>query len=63
MSCRTVLSLHHCIQQVYLHVNHIDSVEDTWVGCASCDKWRMLPPDITAEEVDALPEVWYCRDK
>ena len=38
-------------------------VEDTWVGCAACDKWRMLPPDITAEEVDALPEVWYCKDK
>ena len=37
-------------------------VEDTWVGCSTCGKWRMLPPDISAEEVEALPDVWTCAD-
>lgn len=38
-------------------------VEDTWVSCNACNKWRMLPPDISAEEVEALPDEWYCKDK
>jgi len=37
-------------------------VGDTLVGCSSCGKWRMLPPDISAEEVEALPDEWYCAD-
>ena len=32
-----------------------DNVE--WVQCEKCDKWRKLPPHISADE---LPEVWYC---
>ena len=28
-----------------------------WVQCEKCDKWRKLPPHISADE---LPEVWYC---
>ncbi|KAL7581057.1 hypothetical protein ACA910_005860 [Epithemia clementina (nom. ined.)] len=28
-----------------------------WVQCEKCDKWRKLPPEISADE---LPEVWYC---
>lgn len=36
-------------------------VEDTWVSCETCKKWRMLPPDISAEVVEALPEQWYCN--
>ena len=38
-------------------------VEDTWVCCNACNKWRMLPPDISAEEVRNLPDDWYCKDK
>ena len=34
----------------------------TWLGCSTCGKWRMLPPDISAEEVEALPDVWTCAD-
>ena len=37
-------------------------VEDTWIGCDACGKYRMLPPDISAEEVEALPDEWYCKD-
>ena len=37
-------------------------VEDTWVGCSACGKWRMLPPGISSEEVDALPDTWYCKE-
>jgi hypothetical protein len=29
-----------------------------WVQCEKCDKWRKLPPHISADE---LPEVWYCN--
>ena len=32
-----------------------DNVE--WVQCEKCDKWRKLPPHISADE---LPDVWYC---
>jgi hypothetical protein len=28
-----------------------------WVMCERCDKWRRLPPHISA---DSLPDVWYC---
>lgn len=34
---------------------------DTWVGCESCNKWRMLPPDMPDDEVANLPEKWYCK--
>jgi len=37
-------------------------VEDTWVSCNACNKWRMLPPDLTADEVANLPDEWYCKD-
>ncbi|GAX25825.1 hypothetical protein FisN_17Lh217 [Fistulifera solaris] len=33
----------------------VDNVE--WVQCEKCDKWRKLPPHISASE---LPDVWYC---
>ena len=33
-----------------------------WVNCDSCGKWRILPPDISAEEVEALPDEWTCAD-
>jgi len=32
-----------------------DNVE--WVQCEKCEKWRKLPPDISADE---LPDTWYC---
>ena len=38
-------------------------VEDTWIGCNACGKWRMLPPDMPADVVENLPEDWYCKDK
>jgi CW-type Zinc Finger len=28
-----------------------------WVQCEKCEKWRRLPPDVSA---DNLPDVWYC---
>jgi len=28
-----------------------------WVQCEKCEKWRKLPPQISADE---LPDVWYC---
>ena len=37
--------------------------EDTWVQCCACQKWRMLSPQISEEEVEALPDEWYCKDK
>lgn len=36
--------------------------EDTWVCCNACNKWRMLPTDISAEIVENLPDEWYCKD-
>eukprot|EP00934_Nitzschia_sp_Nitz4_P006102 Nitzschia sp. Nitz4//scaffold11_size288233//203439//207978//NITZ4_000799-RA/size288233-processed-gene-0.181-mRNA-1//1//CDS//3329534149//6092//frame0 len=32
-----------------------DNVE--WVQCEKCEKWRKLPPHISADE---LPDTWYC---
>ena len=29
-----------------------------WVQCEKCEKWRRLPPQISAED---LPEVWHCN--
>jgi len=29
-----------------------------WVQCEKCDKWRKLPPHVSADE---LPDVWYCN--
>ena len=37
-------------------------VEDTWVICENCGKARMLPPDISTEEFEALPEHWVCAN-
>ncbi len=34
------------------------SVQDNWVQCDRCDKWRMLPPDDKGED---LPDRWYCE--
>lgn len=28
-----------------------------WVQCEKCEKWRKLPPHVSADE---LPDVWYC---
>lgn len=36
--------------------------EDTWVNCSACGKWRMLPPDLSVEEVEAVPRIWTCVD-
>jgi len=36
--------------------------QEKWVSCSACGKWRMLPPDISAEEVEALPQIWTCVD-
>ena len=38
-------------------------VEDTWVCCNACNKWRMLPPGLPSEVVESLPDEWYCKDK
>ena len=40
----------------------LKEVEDTWVICENCGKSRMLPPDISAEEVRALPDIWVCAN-
>jgi hypothetical protein len=32
-----------------------DNVE--WVQCEKCEKWRKLPPHLSADE---LPDTWYC---
>merc|ERR1712194_458182 len=37
-------------------------VEDTWVCCNACNKWRMLPNHTPAEVVENLPDEWYCKD-
>jgi hypothetical protein len=34
-----------------------DVPKQEWVQCEKCEKWRRLPPRISAEE---LPDVWYC---
>eukprot|EP00985_Skeletonema_marinoi_P006889 scaffold3011_cov130-Skeletonema_marinoi.AAC.14 len=34
-----------------------DAPKQEWVQCEKCEKWRRLPPRISAEE---LPDVWYC---
>ena len=38
--------------------------ENTWLCCEWCDKWRMLPPGLTAEQVEeqTQKEVWCCDD-
>ena len=38
--------------------------ENTWLCCEWCDKWRMLQPGLTAEEVEKQTsmEVWGCGD-
>ncbi len=33
-------------------------VQDQWVMCDKCTKWRRVPPEINAY---ALPKVWYCH--
>jgi CW-type Zinc Finger len=33
-----------------------DNVE--WVQCEKCEKWRKLPPHVSADE---LPDTWYCK--
>jgi hypothetical protein len=37
--------------------NNDDADNVEWVQCEKCDKWRKLPPHISASE---LPDVWYC---
>jgi hypothetical protein len=38
---------------------HPDEAENLeWVQCEKCDKWRKLPPHVSADE---LPDVWYCN--
>lgn len=41
--------------------NKDEPVEETkkqeWVQCEKCEKWRRLPPRISAED---LPDVWFC---
>jgi hypothetical protein len=37
------------------NIDDADNLE--WVQCEKCDKWRKLPPHISADE---LPDVWYC---
>ncbi|KAL3809893.1 hypothetical protein ACHAXA_008545 [Cyclostephanos tholiformis] len=41
--------------------NKDEMVDETkkqeWVQCEKCEKWRRLPPRISAED---LPEVWFC---
>ncbi|XP_071738316.1 cysteine-tryptophan domain-containing zinc finger protein 7-like [Rutidosis leptorrhynchoides] len=32
-------------------------VEEFWVGCDKCEKWRLLPPGVTPS---SLPEKWLC---
>jgi hypothetical protein len=37
----------------------VDDAENLeWVQCEKCEKWRKLPPHISADE---LPDVWYCE--
>mmetsp|Transcript_24282 Transcript_24282/g.51509 ORF Transcript_24282/g.51509 Transcript_24282/m.51509 type:complete len:1060 (+) Transcript_24282:126-3305(+) len=39
-----------------------DVVEDTWVICDACGKWRMLPPGRVDEISTTIPDKWYCKD-
>lgn len=32
-------------------------VQQQWVGCEKCEKWRKLPANVAPED---LPDVWYC---
>mmetsp|Transcript_41804 Transcript_41804/g.75269 ORF Transcript_41804/g.75269 Transcript_41804/m.75269 type:complete len:1351 (-) Transcript_41804:454-4506(-) len=34
-----------------------DEPKQEWVQCEKCEKWRRLPPRISAED---LPDVWFC---
>ena len=34
-----------------------DEPKQEWVQCEKCEKWRRLPPRISAAD---LPEIWYC---
>lgn len=34
-----------------------DAPKQEWVQCEKCEKWRRLPPRISAED---LPDVWFC---
>ncbi|KAL9189654.1 hypothetical protein ACHAXT_009329 [Thalassiosira profunda] len=34
-----------------------DGPKQEWVQCEKCEKWRRLPPRISAKD---LPDVWYC---
>ncbi len=38
--------------------------ENTWLCCEWCDKWRMLPPGLTAEQVEQQTsmDLWCCED-
>ena len=38
--------------------------ENTWLCCEWCSKWRMLPPGLTAEQVEQQTsmDVWCCDD-
>ena len=38
--------------------------ENTWLCCEWCDKWRMLPPGLTAEQVEQQTsmDMWCCED-
>ena len=35
-----------------------DPDNQEWVQCEKCEKWRRLPPQISAAD---LPDVWYCN--
>jgi hypothetical protein len=35
----------------------VDAPKQEWVQCEKCEKWRRVPPRISA---DNLPDVWYC---
>jgi hypothetical protein len=37
------------------HNDDTDNLE--WVQCEKCEKWRKLPPHVSADD---LPDVWYC---
>jgi len=42
-------------QTIQKETDDKDNVE--WVQCEKCEKWRKLPPHISADE---LPDTWYC---
>jgi hypothetical protein len=35
----------------------VDAPKQEWVQCEKCEKWRRVPPRISASD---LPDVWYC---